>query len=308
VAILEAFLKPVCKPDIQELKLFMKMKLRLIAATCLTLLSLKSFSQDKNFYIFICFGQSNMEGNARVEAEDTTAVNSRFQVLQAVDCGDRGRIKDNWYTAVPPLARCTTGLTPADYFGRTLVANLPEKIRIGIINVSVAGAKIEVFEKDTYQSYLATAPGWMKGIAAEYGGNPYGRLIELATLAQKYGVIKGVLLHQGESNPNDTLWTKKVKGIYDNLIRDLKLKPKKVPLLAGELVNADQGGACAAMNKIIATLPQTIANSYVISSVGCTSSPDHLHFNAAGYRLLGKRYGEAMLSLLGYKFSDAAIH
>ncbi len=284
------------------------MKLRFIALTCLTLLSLKSFSQDKNFYIFICFGQSNMEGNARIEAEDTTAVNSRFQVLQAVDCPDRGRIKDNWYTAVPPLARCTTGLTPADYFGRTLVANLPKKIRVGIINVSVAGAKIEVFEKDTYQSYLAAAPGWMKGIAAEYGGNPYARLIELAKLAQKYGVIKGVLLHQGESNTNDTLWTGKVKGIYDNLIRDLKLKPKKVPLLAGELVNADQGGACAAMNKIIATLPQTIVNSYVISSAGCASSPDHLHFKAAGYRLLGKQYGETMLSLLGYKFSETTIH
>jgi hypothetical protein len=271
------------------------------------LLSQKSFSQDKNFYIFICFGQSNMEGNAKVEALDTAAVDRRFEVLQAVDCPDRGRIKDNWYTAVPPLARCTTGLTPADYFGRTLVANLPKKIRIGIINVSVAGAKIEIFESGTYQSYLATAPGWMKGIAAEYGGDPYARLIALGKLAQKAGVIKGVLLHQGESNPDDTLWTEKVKGIYDNLIRDLKLKPQKVPLLAGELVNADQAGACAAMNKIIATLPQTVANSYVISSAGCASSPDHLHFTAEGYRLLGKRYGEAMLSLLGYKFSEATI-
>lgn len=282
----------------------MKLKLRFMAVTCLTLLSLKSFSQDKNFYIFICFGQSNMEGNARVEAEDTTAVNSRFRMLQAVDCADRGRIKDNWYTAIPPLARCKTGLTPADYFGRTLVANLPEKIKVGIINVSVAGAKIEVFEKDSYQSYLATAPGWMKGIVDEYGGNPYARLIELARLAQQSGVIKGVLLHQGESNPNDTLWTKKVKGIYDNLIRDLNLKPKKVPLLAGELVNADQGGACAMMNKIIATLPQTVANSYVISSAGCACSSDHLHFTAEGYRLLGKRYGGTMLSLLGYKLKE----
>ncbi|WP_259086641.1 sialate O-acetylesterase [Mucilaginibacter dorajii] len=277
------------------------MKLRFIVLTCLTLLSLKCFSQDKKFYIFICFGQSNMEGNAKVEARDTTAVDSRFQVLQAVDCGDKGRIKDNWYTAVPPLARCTTGLTPADYFGRTLVANLPENIKVGIINVSVAGARIEIFEKDSYQSYLATAPGWMKGIAGEYGGNPYARLIELARLAQKSGVIKGILLHQGESNPNDTLWTKKVKGIYDNLIRDLNLKPKKVPLLAGEVVNADQGGVCAAMNKIIATLPQAVNNSYVISSAGCTCSPDHLHFTAEGYRLLGKRYGVQMLYLLGYK-------
>ncbi|QEC79494.1 sialate O-acetylesterase [Mucilaginibacter ginsenosidivorax] len=286
----------------------MKIKLTFIAATCLTLLSLKSFSQDKNFYIFICFGQSNMEGNARVEAGDTVAVDSRFQVLQAVDCGDRGRLKDNWYTAVPPLARCKTGLTPADYFGRTLVANLPKKIRIGIINVSVAGAKIEIFEKDSYQSYLATAPGWMKGIAAEYGGNPYARLIELARLAQKSGVIKGILLHQGESNMNDTLWTKKVKGVYDNLIRDLNLKSKKVPLLAGEVVNADQGGICAAMNKIIATLSEVVTNSHIISSAGCPCSPDHLHFTAEGYRVLGKRYGETMLSLLGYKFPDADIH
>ncbi|WP_258135289.1 sialate O-acetylesterase [Mucilaginibacter phenanthrenivorans] len=279
------------------------MKFRFIAMVCLVLLTLKSFSQDKKFYIFICFGQSNMEGNARIQAQDSIGIDSRFQVLQAVDCGE-GRLKDNWYTAIPPLARCKTGLTPADYFGRTLVANLPKKIRIGVINVSVAGAKIEVFEKDSYQSYLATVPGWMKNIAAEYGGNPYARLIALAKLAQKAGVIKGILLHQGESNTNDTLWTKKVKGVYDNLMKDLNLKPKKLPLLAGEVVNADQGGICASMNKIIATLPQTVPNSYVISSAGCTCSPDHLHFTAEGCRLLGRRYGGTMLSLLGYKVKE----
>lgn len=280
------------------------MKLKLIAGIALILLSLKGFSQDKNFYIFICFGQSNMEGNARIEGQDTVGIDSRFQMLQAVDCSDKGRVKDNWYTAVPPLARCRTGLTPADYFGRTLVANLPQKIKIGIINVSVAGAKIEVFEKDSYQVYLATARDWMKNIVAEYGGSPYDRLVELAKLAQRSGVVKGVLLHQGESNPNDTLWTKKVKGIYDNLMKDLDLKPRKVPLLAGELVNADQQGACANMNKIIATLPQTVRNSYVISSAGCTGTRDHLHFTAEGYRLLGKRYGETMLSILGYKIRE----
>lgn len=280
------------------------MKIRFLAFACLTLLSLKAFSRDKNFYIFICFGQSNMEGNATFEPRDTMAIDTRFQLLQAVNCTDRGRIKDTWYTAIPPLARCGTGLTPADYFGRTLLANLPKKIRIGIINVSVAGAKIEIFEKDCYQLYLTTAPGWMKNIAAEYGGNPYARLVELAKLAQKAGVIKGILLHQGESNPNDTLWTKKVKGIYDNLMKDLNLKPQKVPLLAGEVVNADQNGLCANMNKIIATLPQMVPNSYVISSAGCPCSGDHLHFTAEGYRLLGRRYGETMLALLGYKIKE----
>ncbi|MCO5946431.1 sialate O-acetylesterase [Mucilaginibacter flavidus] len=280
------------------------MKLKILVAACLILLALSGFSQDKKFYIFICFGQSNMEGNARIQGQDSIGIDSRFQVLQAVDCSEKGRLKDNWYTAMPPLARCTTGLTPADYFGRTLVANMPEKIRIGIINVSVAGAKIEIFERDSYQSYLATAPGWMKNIVAEYGGNPYNRLVALAKLAQKSGVIKGILLHQGESNTNDTLWTKKVKGVYDNLMKDLKLKPRRVPLLAGEVVNADQNGICASMNKIIGTLPQIVPNSYVISSAGCTCSPDHLHFTAEGCRLLGTRYGNTMLSLLGYKVKE----
>ena len=142
----------------------------------------------------------------------------------------------------------------------------------------------------------------MKNIIKQYGGNPYQYLVDMAKLAQKEGVIKGILLHQGESNTNDKGWPNKVKGIYDNLIKDLNLDGDKVPLLAGEVVNADQHGACASMNEIIDALPKTIPNSYVISSAGCPTRPaDHLHFTAAGYRKLGTRYAEEMLSLLGYK-------
>jgi hypothetical protein len=259
-----------------------------------------AYSQDPKFYIFLCFGQSNMEGNARIEAQDSVAVDNRFQVMEAVDCPNLGRTKNSWYTAIPPLCRCRTGLNPADYFGRTMVANLPADVRVGIINVSVAGCKIELFDKDNYQTYLSTAASWMKNIANEYGGNPYGRLVELAKLAQKDGVIKGVLLHQGESNTKDSLWPQKVKGIYDNLMKDLDLKPDSMNLLAGELVNADQDGACASMNAIIGRLPETIPRSYVISSAGCTDSRDNIHFNAEGYRKLGRRYAAQMLSLLGY--------
>ena len=280
----------------------MKMKPGLLLFILFILLSSNAFSKDKNFYIFLCFGQSNMEGNARIEAQDTV-VDNRFLVFEAVDCPDLGRTKGKWYPAVPPLCRCRTGLTPADYFGRTMVANLPKKMRVGVINVSVAGCKIELFDKDNYLSYTSTVPSWMINIIREYGGNPYVRLVEMAKLAQKDGVIKGILLHQGESNTNDTLWTQKVKVVYDNLIKDLNLKPGSVPLLAGELVNADQGGACASMNSIIGTLPQTIPNSYVIPSDGCTDSRDNLHFNAEGYRKLGKRYAARMLSIMGYNIT-----
>jgi hypothetical protein len=281
----------------------MKTKTRLFVLTGLLFAATNVFAQDPNFYVFLCFGQSNMEGFPGVEPQDTT-VDSRFQVLAAVDFPKHDRKKGNWYTAIPPLCRPSTGLCPADYFGRTLVAKLPANIRVGIVNVSVAGCKIELFDNDNFQSYASTAAPWMKAIIAVYGGNPYAHLIEMGKLAQKEGVIRGILMHQGESNPNDSGWALKVKGIYDNLINDLNLKSEETPLLVGELVNADQNGACAAMNTMIDELPKTIPNSYVISSQGCSSRRDHLHFNPAGYRELGTRYGLMMLSILGYKIDD----
>jgi len=283
----------------------MKNKFLLPSFLVILLFSSKIFSQDPDFYIFIAFGQSNMEGAGKIEQQDKL-VDNRFRVLQAVDCPEFKKIKGEWYPAVPPLCRCNSGLSPADYFGRTLVANLPKNIKVGIVNVSVAGCKIELFDKDNFQTYTATAPSWMTNIIKEYDGNPYSYLVEMAKLAQNDGVIKGILFHQGESNTNDSAWTLKVKDVYDNLIKDLNLNPDSVPLLAGETVNADQGGICAGMNSIIAKLPDVIPNAHVISSSGCSDAPDNLHFNAAGYRTFGMRYGLKMLSLLGYKVAAPA--
>lgn len=279
----------------------MKSKSIALLLAIMLLAGLQAYSQDKKFYIFLCFGQSNMEGNARFQPQDTINIDPRFQVLEAVDCPNLNRTKGSWYTAAPPLSRCRTGLTPADYFGKTMVANLPADVRVGIINVAVGGCKIELFDKDNYQSYVTTAPKWMIGMINEYDGNPYARLVELAKIAQKDGVIKGILLHQGESNTGDAAWPRKVNTVYNNLLKDLHLKAKKVPLLAGEMVSAAQGGKCAGMNTIIATLPQTIPTAHVISSADCPAIADGLHFTAEGYRMLGKRYAEEMLALLGVK-------
>ncbi|MFZ5941242.1 MAG: sialate O-acetylesterase [Bacteroidota bacterium] len=263
----------------------------------LLLLTRGGYAQDPNFHIYLCFGQSNMEGQGVIETQDMT-VSNRFRVMQAVNCS--GRVKGNWYTAVPPLCRCWSGLSPADYFGRTMLEYLPDSIRVGVINVSVAGCRIELFDRDNYQTYVSSVTEeWLLNIINEYNGNPYAYLLDLALQAKEDGVIKGILLHQGESNTGDSDWPDKVKTVYDNLIADLALDPGKVPLLAGEVVGYDQGGICAAMNSIIATLPSTLPNSYVISSQGCTDAADNIHFNSAGYRELGRRYGLKMLNLQG---------
>ena len=264
----------------------------------------KMKAPDKKFYIFRCFGQSNMEGFPGIEPQDKGPVDDRLQMFASVDFPSLGRTNGNWYPAVPPLCRPNSGLCPADYFARTLASNLPPNIKVGIVNVSVAGCKIELFEKTNYQAYASTAASWMKNIIKTYDGNPYQHLVDAAKLAQKDGVIKGILLHQGESNTGDKEWPNKVKGVYENLLKDLNLRAKDVPLIAGELVPADQKGACASMNKIIDDLPRTIPTAHVVSAAGCTSLPDHLHFTPEGYRELGTRYAKVMLPLLGYKVAE----
>ena len=256
---------------------------------------------DPNFYIFLCFGQSNMEGAARPEAEDLKSPGLRFLLMPAVDDAQRGRTMGKWCEAAAPLCRSNTGLTPADWFGRTLIETLPDNIRVGVIHVAIGGIRIEGFMPDQITEYVKTAPGWMKGMLEAYGNNPYERLVTLAKRAQQDGVIKGVLMHQGESNTGDPEWAQKVQSVYDHLLGDLQLKPEEVPLLAGEVVQANGEGQCVAMNKQIDELPKTLHTAHVVSSTGCSNGPDKLHFDAAGYRELGRRYGEKMLELMGYQ-------
>ena len=256
---------------------------------------------DPDFYIFLCFGQSNMEGAAQPEAEDIQSPGPRFLLMPAVDDPQRGRKMGEWCEASAPLCRPNTGLTPADWFGRTMIETLPKNIRVGVIHVAIGGIAIQGFLPDSIKNYVKTAPAWMKPMLAAYDNNPYERLITLAKKAQKDGVIKGVLMHQGETNTGDPRWAGMVQQVYDHMLGDLQLKPEEVPLLVGEVVQANGEGVCIGCNKQINDLPKTLHTSHVISSTGCTNGPDKLHFDAAGYRELGRRYGEKMLHLLGYQ-------
>jgi len=251
---------------------------------------------SENNLVFLCFGQSNMEGNAQPESRDKTGVSYRFQKMYAANSD--GTNMGKWVSATPPLCRRNTGLTPVDYFGRYLIDSLDTKYRIRVIVVAVAGCSIKIFDQSLCADYINNAAGWMQNIAAEYDNDPYGRLISLAQEAQKTGVIKGVLMHQGETDAYNTGWVDAAQNVYKNIIQDLGLKASEAPFLIGEVVNADQNGVCAGANYHIAQLANRSVNYHLISSAGCPAGPDNLHFSAEGYRMLGKRYGEKMYSLL----------
>src|SRR4029453_1127819 len=101
----------------------MKMKLIMCSlAVFLLFVANASADPDPNFYIYLCFGQSNMESGGKMDESDRT-VDKRFQVMADADAPNRGWKKGQWYDAVPPLAARGNGICMIDYFGRTMVAS-----------------------------------------------------------------------------------------------------------------------------------------------------------------------------------------
>ena len=78
----------------------MKRNLMLTALIAvMTLLSTNAKAEvDPNFYIYLCIGQSNMEGQGTIEDCDL-APSERFQMMSTLDCGIR-KLRQ-WYRAVP---------------------------------------------------------------------------------------------------------------------------------------------------------------------------------------------------------------
>jgi hypothetical protein len=279
----------------------MKKKTLLLTVLLAALFSGAKADVDPNFYFYICFGQSNMEGNAQWESMDNT-VDSRFQLLATTNFSSPSRTKGKLYKALPPLVSPWGKLGPSDYFGRTMVAALPPNVKVGVIPVAMGGSPIEMFDKDSYKQKMKDNPNelWTNLANQYYGGNPYGRIIEMAKEAQKVGVIKGILLHQGCSNNTQQDWPDKVKKIYNDMLTDLGLDAADVPLFVGETEYQDQGGSCWGHNAVIAKIPSAIKTGHVVSAKGVPGNgTDPWHFSALGYRILGKRYALEALKVMG---------
>lgn len=256
---------------------------------------------DPNFHIYLCFGQSNMEGNAQWENVDNE-VDSRFQMLATTNFDNPKRTMGNWYTANCPIVSPMGKLGPTDYFGRTMVAAMPTNVKIGVVAVAMGGSPIEMFDKDKYEQKLKDNPTewWAQLSKNYYGSNPYGRLIEMAKKAQESGVIKGILLHQGCSNCGNPEWPNMVKKIYNDMLTDLNLNAEDVPLFVGETEYENMGGGCSSHNTVVAKIPSVIPTGHVVSAEAIPGNgTDPWHFSAAGYRTLGKRYAFEALKVMG---------
>jgi len=288
---------------------------------------------EKEFHVYIAFGQSNMQGPGEIRPQDKTGISDRWRILNVVDGTYAGenRAKGQWYTAVPPLIIPDSGLVnylglniglgPSDHFGRTLVAGTPEHINMGVVAVANGDLALAAFRKVKGADYFDAVTGnggngkennrpsnterqgWTRYTGAGYASF-YDAIIQNAKIAQQTGVIKGIIVHQGESGRGltDKGWAEMLKEIYDDMLVDLGLAPNSIPILLGQTWDGGSGktdGALAS-DSVIQT---TLSNAWIISSKDCggrtgNQQPDNTHFGSAGLELLGTRYGEKMLELV----------
>lgn len=261
-----------------------------------------SFAQDPNLHIYLAYGQSNMSGQADVTAADR-AEDPRFLVLRAANHSNQK--VGEFYPAAPPMGHSASKVGIVDIFGRKMVKELPDSIKIAVANVAIGGQSIDLFDKDRNKTYVQNAKNkgdtWWIQYLDEYGGDLYKRIVEMGKIAKEKGVIKGFLFHQGEADYQMNDWPQRVKKVYDDLIKDLGLDSTKVPILVGELATTAAGGDLGWRNSAVAEAASLIPNGHLISAEGCPAlkEPNYtLHFTRQGYETFGERYAEKMLELL----------
>ena len=228
-----------------------------------------------NVWVFMMAGQSNMAGRGFVEPGDTIpdnrilTINKENEVILA---------KEPLHFYEPKM----TGLDCGMSFARELLAYIPDSISILMVPTAVGGSSI--------LKWLSDAP---------HRGVPLlSNFKEKVEIAQKYGEIKGVLWHQGESDIKaDRI--KKRKEHLDSLFTQFRTMAgnKELPIVMGKLGNYSKDPKnWKKMNARIQRYARKDKYAVAVNSNDLADRGDKLHFNSEGQRELGKRYANIYLN------------
>ncbi|CAG4999892.1 hypothetical protein DYBT9275_02337 [Dyadobacter sp. CECT 9275] len=230
---------------------------------------------DPNFDIYILMGQSNMAGRGKVTDAYKSVSNPRVLMLTKAN---------EWVTARHPVHfdKTVAGVGPGLSFGIEM-AEASQGKRIGLIPCAVGGTSINKWVPGAFDSATNTHP-W---------DDAEKRIRE----GMKYGVIKGVIWHQGEgdSNPDSArVYLDKLEKLIARVRKEVG--KKRLPFVAGELGRYKANYAF--INEVIVHLPQKVSRTAVVSSDGLVHNGDGTHFDSPSADEFGKRYAKAMLQLV----------
>ena len=227
----------------------------------------------ERFHIYLLMGQSNMAGRGAIDPAQTD--NPRILALNS---------GGQWVVARDPLhqkdGRIEPGVGPGISFAREML-KADANIVIGLVPCAVGGTPLK---------------RWVKG------GDLYERAVERAKLAAQFGVITGVLWHQGESDSDKKENAETYAARLTQMFKDLRsdLGTPELPVIVGQLgefLPPEKHPFADMVRAAIKNIPSALPHAGFADSAGLADKGDELHFSAEAQRELGGRYAKAMQAL-----------
>jgi len=253
----------------------MNNKVFLLAALLLNSFLLSAQKVDTDFHIYLLMGQSNMAGRGKITAEFRNMQHEHVVMLDS---------NYKWVAAKHPVhfdKPKVAGVGPGLSFGITMAEAYPD-VKIGLVPCAVGGTSIQKWVPGGYDKTTNT--------------HPYDDAVQRIEEAMKYGVIKGVIWHQGEANSggeSSKTYIAKLTELIDR-VRTLVGNPD-LPFVAGEL--GDFKPHYQNINDVLKELPQKVSHTAVATSEGLKDKGDVTHFDGPSADELGKRFAAKIIEL-----------
>ncbi|MBC6489821.1 sialate O-acetylesterase [Flavihumibacter stibioxidans] len=237
----------------------------------------REFPPKERVWVFIMAGQSNMAGRGLVEPGDTVShpriltINKENKLIEA---------KEPLHFYQPKL----TGLDCGMSFARNLIDKIDSNTVILLLPTAVGGSSIKYWLNDS----------------AFNGVRLKSNFMEKADLAKKYGILKGILWHQGESDA-----TAGKIPLYEQNLQELfsffrgYAGDQSLPVIMGELgsytVKEEMRQNWSSINEIIRKVSVLNKFNALVETGDLKPREDNIHFDSPSQRILGQRYAETYI-------------
>lgn len=230
----------------------------------------------EKFDIYLLMGQSNMQGR------DTRTLASQVDNPHILALNADSR----WVVArdpmFPPAGRIKPGRGPGIPFAQAMLKADPN-VTIGLVPCAVGGTPLR---------------RWVAG------ADLYENAVRQAQIAEQYGVLKGVLWHQGESDTTTKQDADTYEARLTQMFQDLRqdLGQPTLPIVVGQLgeflaLTPQQYPYLDTVRAALQHLSTVLPHVGFADSAGLGDRGDKLHFSAEAQETFGGRYAKAMQEL-----------
>lgn len=195
------------------------------------------------------------------------------------------------------------GMGPGHRFAEEVRARTGRRILL-VVNAR-GGSSLEQWMPDAPAGRFTTSVNDNEIYRGEEMPSFYAEAVRRTQQALRYGQLKAILWHQGESNSEPGQvenYLSMLSVFVSALRRDLGVG-ESVPFIAGQIQPGHRNATY--FNPMISRIGDYVPNSHCVESTSLDVLPDGLHFTRDAQFELGRRYADALYPL---NRADSAEH